>query len=804
MDADRLVFDFALVMGLLLLAPLLSARLRLPEIAGLIVAGMVVGEHGLGLFHLDITFRLLGKVGLLYLMFLAGLEINLADFQRYRKPGLVFGTLTFLIPQALGMVGARVLLRFTWPQSILLASMFASHTLIPFAAVQRFGLGRSRAATTAIGGTILTDTAALLVLAVIVRGAAGDGIGAAFWIRMALALAALVGGTLYLLPRLGEWFFRRAAPDGASEFIFVLAATFLVAYAAELAGLEPIIGAFLAGLALSPIVPGLGVLTSRLHFTGHALFIPFFLLSVGMRVDLRALVAGRDGWTVAAFMVGTVVATKWLAAHLSGRLLGYDRDETQLVFGLSVNQAAATLAAVLVGVQVGIFGEAVLNGAILMILVTCLIGPWFAERGARRLAAREDLRPGAPRRESGRILVPLAAPVHVDAIVDMAAVLRPDRCREAMYPLHVAGEGSGDRERVAGAERLLEGAAARAAAAAIPAIPLARLDSNVAGGILNAAAEFRADLILMGWQGRRRTLSLLQSIPERVITHSTQAVLIFHPGPPLATVKRLWMLAPPLIEHHPGLPDMVRLARRIASRSGAKLRLVALEATRNALAALPESGLGDAASAPAAPILWSDLLLDFERSLHPDDAALLLSVRRGNLAWQPSLERKPAEWVVRWPAATWMVLYPPIGPREPDAASSPDPEPDPRTDADRLAPRRVDLRSATLPDALRELLRATLSVPPGEQEGLAADLLRAGPTPLADGIVLLHATTSLVATPRLAVGRHPAGWAIAGIDTPSVDLGVLLSPRSGSPEQHLRNLAALARAARNGSLLPPS
>ena len=173
MDADRLILDFALVMVLLLVAPLLSVKLRLPDIAGLILAGVVVGEFGPGIFRLDQTFQLLGKVGLLYLMFLAGLEINLDDFQRYRKPGLVFGTLTFLIPQVLGTLGAVWLLGFGWPKAILLASMFASHTLIPFPIVQRLGLGRNRAVTTTIGGTILTDTAALLVLAVVVRSQNG-------------------------------------------------------------------------------------------------------------------------------------------------------------------------------------------------------------------------------------------------------------------------------------------------------------------------------------------------------------------------------------------------------------------------------------------------------------------------------------------------------------------------------------------------------------------------------------------------------------------------------------------------------
>lgn len=801
MNADRLVFDFALVMVLLLIAPLLSVRLRLPDIVGIILAGVLVGEHGLGLFHLDQTFQLLGKVGLLYLMFLAGLEINLNDFQRYKKPGLVFGSLTFLIPQGLGTLGARWLLGFTWPQSILLASMFASHTLIPFPIIQRFGLGRNRAVTTAIGGTIFTDTVALLVLAVVVQGG-GAGIGPAFWTKLGLSLAALVFGSIVLLPRLGYWFFRRAAPDGAAEFIFVLAATFLVAYASELAGVEPIIGAFLAGLALSPVVPGRGVLMSRLHFVGYALFIPFFLLSVGMRVDLRALFTGLEGWRVALYMVVAVTACKWAAAKLSGQLLGYSRDETGLIFGLSVNQAAATLAAVLVGVRVGIFGDTVLNGTILMILVTCLIGPWITEKCARRMAAGEAPPRAAPRHESGRILVPLVSPLHVDAIMDLALMLRPDRSEEPIYPLHVAFAGPDDPDRVAKAERLLGGAVARAEAAGVRAIPLARLDSSVAGGILNAAVEFRAGAIVMGWHPRTRVASLLQSIPDRVITQSTQAVLVYRTGLKLSTTKRLWVLAPPLIEHHAGLPNALQLVHRIAARAGARATLAASDKTRTAIEALP--GTPPPATdkeAPAQPT-WADVVSTVATEFADGDALLLLSVRRGNLAWQPSLERLPIEWALRWPQANLMILFSPLDSGEeevvdrPASGASPFPAP--------LQPLAVLLESADLTHALRQLIQAALPHLQKPLEPLVAELRKSTPVPLSTKIALLHLHTPLLDSPRIVAGRRPGGIAIDGFPIPPEELVLLLSPRSGTPELHLRLLASIARAAHQGPLLPPT
>lgn len=799
MDADRLILDFALVMVLLLVAPLLSVKLRLPDIAGLILAGVVVGEHGLGIFRLDQTFQLLGKVGLLYLMFLAGLEINLDDFQRYRKPGLVFGTLTFLIPQVLGTLGAVWLLGFGWPKAILLASMFASHTLIPFPIVQRLGLGRNRAVTTTIGGTILTDTAALLVLAVVVRSQNG-GIGAAFWVQLALSLAALVAGAIFVLPRIGYWFFRRTAPDGIAEFVFVLAATFLIAYASELAGVEPIIGAFLAGLALSAVVPGRGVLMNRLHFVGNALFIPFFLFSVGMRVDLRVLLTGLEGWRIALYMAAGVTVFKWAAARLAGRWLGYSRNETGLVFGLSVNQAAATLAAVLVGTQVGIFDAAILNGTILMILVTCLIGPWVTEKCARRLAAEAELQPAGPRHESGRILMPLASPHRVDAIVDLAMMLRPDRTEEPIYPLHVASAGPDDPERVAEAERLLGGAVARAEAAGVHAIPLARLDASVAGGILNAATEFRVGAIVLGWHARTRAASLLQSIPDRVVTQSQQAVLVYRPGPPLATARRLWVLAPPLIERHAGLPNALQLARRIAARAGTRLYLAATDATRRTIEALPGNRPAAGAKAPPALASWAAVVAAVEQNRAAGDAILLLSVRRGNLAWQPSLERLPVDWALRWPDGNLIVLFPPLDVQNEEPERTAETGAAPIRDLPPIVP--VPLATSALPTVLPEMLRSALPEYRGALEPLVAELMGFPPVPLSAQVALLHLHTPLIDAARLAVGRRESGLELPGFATPPSELALLLSPRSCPPEQHLRTLAAIARAARAGTLVP--
>lgn len=359
------VLIFAVVMLIMLVAPLLVSRFKVPGMIGLILAGLVVGPNMLGILARDGTFELLGTVGLLYLMFLAGLEINLNEFIRRRKQSLVFGALTFLVPQVFGAVGAYFLFGFSWKSAILLASMFASHTLLSFPIISKLGISKNRAVTTTIGGTILTDIAALLVLAVIAESVVYE-ISMLFWIRQGVLLALLVFVALWVLPRIGFHFFRLVTPDGATEFVFVMAAVFLMSFGAHLAHVEPIIGAFLVGIALSRLVPENSPLMSRLQFVGQTLFIPFFLISVGMLVDLRVFFAGVDAWMVALYMSAAVILTKWLAAISSARLLGFTRDEGMLVFGISVNQAAATLAAVLVGYRLDIFDSSVLNGTILM------------------------------------------------------------------------------------------------------------------------------------------------------------------------------------------------------------------------------------------------------------------------------------------------------------------------------------------------------------------------------------------------------------------------------------------------------
>ena len=319
------ILIFSSVLLIILIAPAVLKQVRVPGIVGLILAGVLVGPNGLHLLERDASIVLFGTVGLLYIMFLAGLEIDLHDFQRYKNRSLVFGALTFSIPQTIGMLTGRYFLGFSWPSAILLASMFASHTLLAYPIVSRLGIARNEAVSVTVGGTIITDTAALLVLSVIAGSARGE-LSGAFWLQLSISFALFVFAVLWLFPRVGTWFFKNSGSDSSSQYIFVLAFVFAAAFLAQMAGVEPIIGAFLAGIALNSLIPQQSHLMNRVHFVGNTLFSPFFLLSVGMLVDLRVLpyylhqldrVAGA-----AHFEVPIDVGRKIIAA-LRARLPGY-------------------------------------------------------------------------------------------------------------------------------------------------------------------------------------------------------------------------------------------------------------------------------------------------------------------------------------------------------------------------------------------------------------------------------------------------------------------------------------------------
>ena len=494
---------FLLVLLIILFAPILLNKLRIPHIIGMILAGLVIGEHGLNILARDSSFELFGKVGVYYIMFLAGLEMNMSDFKKNRGKAIMLGLLAFIIPIGIGMVTNMILLEYSLLTSILLASMYASHTLVAYPIVIRYGISRHRSVSIAVGGTAVTDTLTLLVLAVISGLFKGEG-GGLFWLWLVVKVVVLGVLIMQLFPRIGRWFFRRY-DDNVMQFIFVLAMVFLGAGLMEFIGMEGILGAFLVGLVLNRLIPHVSPLMSHLEFVGNALFIPYFLIGVGMLIDIHVIFGGGDALKVAGVMIVVALAGKWIASWLTQKIYRMSPLERELMFGLSNAQAAATLAAVLVGYNLiqpngeRLLNEDVLNGTVLLILVTCVVSSFITERAARRVAMDEaHLEESNSSRMPEKILIPVANPATIEYLMCLSLLIRDPKQKDNLVALNVINDHTESDRLEQQGKRYLERAAKIAASAGLQLQCISRYDLNIAAGIIHTAREYDATDVVIG------------------------------------------------------------------------------------------------------------------------------------------------------------------------------------------------------------------------------------------------------------------------------------------------------------------
>ncbi|ENO83039.1 sodium/hydrogen exchanger [Thauera sp. 27] len=654
------VLVFALVALLILLAPIVMGRWRLPGTIGLLLAGAILGPNALGVLARDQSFVLFGTVGLLYIMFSAALEIDLVVLKRYRMHSLVFGLLTFAIPQGVGTLVGYYVLGFSLPAAILLASLFASHTLLAYPVTRQLGIAHNQAVTTAIGGTIITDTLALLVLAVIAASTRGDT-GDYFWHTLVGSLVLYGVIVLFGLPKLARWFFRNVGRNGVSEFVFVLSTVFGCAGMAHLAGSEPIVGAFLAGLALNRLIPHNSALMNRIQFTGEAIFIPFFLLSVGMLLDVSVLVADVRSLSIMLAMLTSVLVTKWLAAAATRVLLGYSREQAGLVFGLSVAQAAATLAATIVGYDLGLFDDAVVNGAIMMMLVTCIVAPLQVDHHGRKIARQSASNDNAVIGSKQRILVSLSSRAPHKALLDLAMMLREPDQQQPIFPLTVIEDREDANEKVVAAERVLSRATSYLSAADVGSQPTTRIDLNLASGILKARRELSGTDVIVGWSERTTAPELFfGSLVENMLTEREYNLIVSRPRTPLNTCSRLLFAIPPDARHEPGFPLAVRLVKRLARQLDGTL-VILTETKQETEVSKRVKGIAPQCEVRTLGLAkWSNLIRVISDKKGPGDALVLYGARVGGLAWRPAMRLLPGRLAGIFPETNILLVYPAI------------------------------------------------------------------------------------------------------------------------------------------------
>ena len=655
---------FFLVLCIILFAPILLARLRIPHIIGMILAGVVVGEHGFNILERDSSFELFGKVGLLYIMFLAGLEMDMDDFKKNRTKGLVFGLWTFFIPMGLGIWSSMTLLDYSFVTSVLLASMYASHTLIAYPIVSRYGLNRNSSVSIAIGGTAVTVVLALIVLAVIGGMYKGEGVNGLYWVLLVVKVCLLCLLIILGMPRLCRWFFRKY-DDNVMQFIFVLAMVFLGAGLMEIVGMEGILGAFLAGLVLNRYVPHVSPLMNRLEFVGNALFIPYFLIGVGMIIDVRCLFS--EGTALKVAIVMTVIATlsKWLAAWITQKSYHMTKADRGLIFGLSNAQAAATLAAVLIGHNIilengeRLLNDDVLNGTVVMILFTCIISSIATERAARKLVTMEHQEEITEKknRQNERIMIPVANPENIEGLVDMALMIKSPKQKKEIFALSVVDDNGNSELKEIRAKRNLERISIQASASDTEAKTFLRYDLNVAQGILHTMKENDITDLVIGLHRKTNLMdSFFGSRTEALLKGTHRQIMIAKLLMPVNTLRRIVVAVPEKAEYESGFSKWVTQLCRLSRSLGCRMMIFA---TTESLKYIKSIAQREGAENVEYQVLesWDDLLI-LTGQVSYDHLFVVVSARKGSISYQSSFEKLPAQITRYFSNNSLLIIYP--------------------------------------------------------------------------------------------------------------------------------------------------
>ena len=659
------VLIFALILFIILFAPIILNKLRIPHLIGLIIAGAVIGPNGFNLMERDSSILLFGTVGLLYIMFLAGIEIDLTEFKKNSKKSLIFGMLTFSIPMILGTISGIFLLNFSIPTSILLASMFASHTLLAYPIVSKYGIVKNRAVNITVGGTLITDTLALLVLAAIVGMSTGV-VDKSFWLKLSSSVIIFGAVVVFLFPVIARWFFKRYT-ESTLQYIFVLGMVFLAGFLAEAAGIEAIIGAFLAGIALNRLIPLTSPLMNRIEFVGNALFIPFFLIGVGMLIDFRIFFTDLETIKVAVIMSIVATLSKFIAAWITQKSFNYTKAERKVIFGLSNAQAAATLAAVLVGYkiiigegpngeQIRLLNESVLNGTILMILVTCTISSFVTQSGAQVLAIEDESIPEDNKGIKERILIPINSLDTTDELVNLGLTIKTKSNKRWLYALNIIDDNAASDTADRHSRKILERASIVASATDNYIHELMRYDLNPVSGIMNVIREHKITDVILGLHLKKSISStFLGDLAEGLLGKCNTTTIIYKSVQPLSTIKRHLIIVPERAEREAGFAVWLMRVWNIGLNTGAQLHFHASPHTLKFIEEVQKKH-------PVSSTLfkfsdWDDFLI-IARELREDDNLIVVMSRNERPSYHKKMERIPEYLDKYFKSNNFMLIYP--------------------------------------------------------------------------------------------------------------------------------------------------
>lgn len=659
------VLRFLVLLVIILGAPLLLNKIKVPHLLGLIIAGAVVGPHGINLLARDSSIVVTGTTGLLYIMFLAGLEIDMGDFKKNKWKSLTFGMYTFILPLMIGYLAAVYLLGFSSLSSLLFASLFSSHTLIAYPLVSKLGVSRNKAVNITVGGTMITDILALLVLAAVVGMAQGDA-GTAFWVRLSVSVLVFGMIVLLLFPVIGRWFFKRVN-DKVSQYIFVLVMIYLAAVLAELAGIEAIIGAFLAGLAFNRLIPHSSALMNRVEFVGNAIFIPFFLISVGMIIDVRVFFISIETIKVAVTMTALGIGAKYLAAKATQKTFRFSDAEGGLIFGLSSASAAATLAAVMVGYNiilteneagepVRLLNEHVLNGSILMILVSCTVSSFVSMRNAQKVAdAAHDDSLAENQSEEESILLAVNHAETVEKMTNLVLLMKSKANHDRVFALNVINE-SKNESSVKNAEKILDESVKIAASSDCTLQPLTRYDNDVVNGIRHVIKEKKVTDLVIGLAGDKGfSPSFVYNLYNGYLRDENPNVLVYHAVQPIATIDKQVVVIPPNAYKEQGFFLLLFRIWNIAKNSKTVLDFYADAATIAILQRIQKKVNIEATY--TAISTWNEME-KAARSVQENEGLIMIMAERGKGFYMPKMQVVPDMLNNFFAGKNYLLLFP--------------------------------------------------------------------------------------------------------------------------------------------------
>ena len=653
---------FLVVLLIMLCAPMILNRLKIPHVIGLILAGVLVGPHGFNILARDMSFEVFGQVGILYLMFLAGLEIDMYHLKRNIGRGAVFGLYTFFIPLLIGAAGAYIFLGLDLLTSTLLASMFAAHTLLAYPIISRLGLSKNPAVIIAIAGTIFTVLGSLTVLAGVV-GVCHDGaISKLGTLKLLAMLVIYCILTVYLFPRIARWFFKRYS-DGIMQFIFVLAVVFVAAQSAVAIGIEGVFGAFMAGLVLNRYVPARSPLMSRIEFVGNAIFIPYFLIGVGMLINMGVLLKGWNTVYVATVMSVIAMGSKWLAAYAAQRTYHLKPIDRSVLYQLTNAHTAVALAVVMIGYNMHIFGEEILNGTVIMILVTCTVSSIGTSRAATRLKVLEmsdsnvEKAARTERRKPINTLIAVGSPLTAPELVNLAVMMRGTVSkRSSLYALHVRNDNTASSRAVS--RNSLDVAEQTAASADVKLSSLERYDMNFVTGMINTIEERDITDVVIGLHRRNAVIdSFFGDKLSRLLRATNKMIVISRCFIPINTITRIVVAVPEKAEYETGFVRWVSALGNLTRDVGCRIIFCCYAATRKSIHAVLRHGEYDIRSEFRTIEAWDDFIL-LSNKILPDDLFVVVNARRTSVSFTSDLDTLP-QFLQRYMASNnLLVLYP--------------------------------------------------------------------------------------------------------------------------------------------------